>query len=347
MDMQVFYEVVVPLMEMDRTSLICISTVLGSDNFYSKLLCLKDDQGRSFFNKFEFYLACKACMDAGIASKCTHKMHELPHWQSSRKHARIRAMMSDQKELLERETMGIMHDSGDCAFEKRLVKRMMDRPGYPLTKTVRHIFVSIDPNAGGDSRFGICSCIYERGQLIIAGLDAVKSKNPAQYEPVLTEHIFALRKHQMTSRAIIVLMIESNLGFEAFHLQRFIKRSNLARYCVCMSDKDQKVGLRTTNPVKEAMWIKLRTFLEEDAVCFWDHLVTVNPEKNPKQMRKELRDELNQYKVMTELPKTVFQETKRTFTGKLGGSVDDLSVTLQLNALWHSEFFTAKYSDYH
>ena len=53
MDMQVFYEVVVPLMEMDRTSLICISTVLGSDNFYSKLLCLKDDQGRSFFNKFE------------------------------------------------------------------------------------------------------------------------------------------------------------------------------------------------------------------------------------------------------------------------------------------------------
>ena len=91
----------------------------------------------------------------------------------------------------------------------------------------------------------------------------------------------------------------------------------------------------------------MRTFLEEDAVCFWDNLVTVNPEKNSKQMRKELRDELNQYKVMTELPKTVFQETKRTFTGKLGGSVDDLSVTLQLNSLWHSEFFTAKYSDYH
>ena len=95
------------------------------------------------------------------------------------------------------------------------------------------------------------------------------------------------------------------------------------------------------------MWIKLRTFLEEDAVCFWDNLVTVNPEKTPRQMRKELRDELNQYKVMTELPKTPFQDAKRTFTGKLGGSVDDLSVTLQLNALWHSEFFTAKYSDYH
>ena len=46
MDMSVFYEVVVPLMEMDRTSLICISTVKGSDNFYSKLLQMKDDRGR-------------------------------------------------------------------------------------------------------------------------------------------------------------------------------------------------------------------------------------------------------------------------------------------------------------
>ena len=37
------------LMEMDRTSLICISTVLSSDNFYSKLLGLKDERGRDFF----------------------------------------------------------------------------------------------------------------------------------------------------------------------------------------------------------------------------------------------------------------------------------------------------------
>ena len=43
-------------------------------------------------------------MDEGRASSCTHKMEELPQWQSARKHDRIRAMMQDQKELLERET---------------------------------------------------------------------------------------------------------------------------------------------------------------------------------------------------------------------------------------------------
>jgi len=34
------------IVEMDRTSLLCISTVKGSDNFYSKLLQMKDDRGR-------------------------------------------------------------------------------------------------------------------------------------------------------------------------------------------------------------------------------------------------------------------------------------------------------------
>ena len=78
--------------------------MLGADNFYSKLLKLKDDKGEDFFKKHEFYLACKTCMAAGMASECTHKMAELPSWQSARKHQRIRAMMADQQELLERET---------------------------------------------------------------------------------------------------------------------------------------------------------------------------------------------------------------------------------------------------
>ena len=37
MDTAVFYEVVVPLLELDNTALICISTILDSFNFYSKL----------------------------------------------------------------------------------------------------------------------------------------------------------------------------------------------------------------------------------------------------------------------------------------------------------------------
>ena len=49
MDTAVFYEVVVPLLELDRTALICISTILDPLNYYSKLLELKDERGEPFF----------------------------------------------------------------------------------------------------------------------------------------------------------------------------------------------------------------------------------------------------------------------------------------------------------
>lgn len=44
MDLGVFYEVIVPLLEMEA-ALICISTPLGTFNFYSELTDLKDDKG--------------------------------------------------------------------------------------------------------------------------------------------------------------------------------------------------------------------------------------------------------------------------------------------------------------
>ena len=153
--------------------------------------------------------------------------------------------------------------------------------------------------------------------MIICGLDAVKSKNPSQYEPILYDHIMAFRGKQYTKNARFVIMVENNLGFESYHIERFISRTKARPFCCFLTDKDQKVGLRTTNPIKESMWHKFKTFLEEDAVFVWDQLVTVNPKFNAKQMTKQLKEELNNYKVMIELPKTVFQQTKRTFTGKL------------------------------
>ena len=99
MDTAVFYEVVVPLLELDRTALICISTILDPCNYYSKLLELKDENGDSFFQVHRFTLACNLCIEAGTPEACTHMFRELPPWQSARKHRKIRAMMADEPEL--------------------------------------------------------------------------------------------------------------------------------------------------------------------------------------------------------------------------------------------------------
>ena len=86
MDTAVFFEVVVPLLELDKTALICISTILDSFNFYSKLLDLKGPDGTSFFVVHSYVLACEACLDAGTPESCSHMFHDLPPWQSARKH---------------------------------------------------------------------------------------------------------------------------------------------------------------------------------------------------------------------------------------------------------------------
>lgn len=55
MDMSTFYEVVVPLMELDEVALLCTSTIKDGDNFYSKALNMKDaSTGKDFFKKVTF-----------------------------------------------------------------------------------------------------------------------------------------------------------------------------------------------------------------------------------------------------------------------------------------------------
>lgn len=274
-------------------------------------------------------------------------MDELPDWQSARKHDRIRAMMKDQKALLERETMGIMQDAAEKAFSGRSINRFFELPAYTFESTVNHIFVAVDPNAGGKSRFAIVSCAYKDGKIVIIGLEAIQTHRPSDYENILIEHLRLLRRHsRYCSLATLVLMPEANLGFEAHYIERSVMRSKMARCCVTMRDDDTP-GLRTTHKVKEAMYVKTKDALNDDRIVFADSIVTANPETTAEELKSELKDEMQTYSVVVEHPQSVFADSKKTFTGKIGGFQDDLIVCLQLNVLWHGDFFLdRKYASY-
>ena len=96
MDLRVFFEVIVPLLEMERTSLICISTILESFNFYSKLLDLRDTEGNPLFETLRFELICEACKASDTPEKCTHMLHLVPRWQSAERHKRIKMVMAGE-----------------------------------------------------------------------------------------------------------------------------------------------------------------------------------------------------------------------------------------------------------
>jgi len=106
------YKVVAPLLELDRACLIAVTTVLDDDNFYSKLVDLRDERGNPWFKWLEFKLGCSRKKCRINPSKCFHNIGMLPPWHSVRAHKRVRALLAGQEELLLRETMCVRGREG-------------------------------------------------------------------------------------------------------------------------------------------------------------------------------------------------------------------------------------------
>jgi len=89
-----FYETVAPLLLIGRTSLLCISTLTSSYNFYSRLFKQIDPETlRPVFFQVQVVLACPDCIDQGKPESCVHLLHLVPEWQSSTRHTRLKTIM--------------------------------------------------------------------------------------------------------------------------------------------------------------------------------------------------------------------------------------------------------------
>lgn len=76
-----FYETVAPLLIVGNTSLIGISTLLSSTNFYTRLLRLRDKVTNvPIFKVLSVELACAACKEDGKAAECVHMLHLIPRY---------------------------------------------------------------------------------------------------------------------------------------------------------------------------------------------------------------------------------------------------------------------------
>ena len=348
MPIAVFYEVIVPLLEMDTTACICISTILGNDNFYTKLLNLKDHLGEPFFVSFVFTLLCDACKAADKdPSECAHLLDSLPRWQSQGKHKRIRAMMNSlgQQQLLAQETMGLITGADNSAFNFKSIQHLFDTVTNPRGKIDplnRHVFYSIDPNGGGHSKFAIVSCVYDGDKMTILGAEAVTASTPEHYEKVLLDHVKTVQK--LLPEHISVFIIESNLGFESAHIYRCIKNSGL-KLCVALRDEKGGIGVLTTHATKEACVDRLNECLNQKTVKIYEKFVNIQASHHHRDKSTvdstlgELQKQLENYKMITDYDRDKpFKKTKITFSGKADGD-DDLCIALQLNLYWMKLYF--------
>lgn len=138
MDRQVFFEVLVPLMEVKGTATICISTPLGSSNFYSELTRVQDERGRPIFNVLQI----------------GHSMR--PEWKPLETYATARAIFGANVALRKRELDGEIFDAEGAVFKKvrpylSESRALVNARGYHSGDARRVVHETADGAAGLDS----------------------------------------------------------------------------------------------------------------------------------------------------------------------------------------------------
>jgi len=154
MDLGVFYEVIVPLMEMRGAATICISTPISSWNFYTELTELRDDRGDLLFNVIKVGMVCHRCLGTDREAECEHPTGDKPDWKLETTE-KMRAIYGHRTTLLMREVMGKVTDADNLAFEVPHLKSFFAASGVPDPHTgMTHVFVAVDPNGGASAEGG-------------------------------------------------------------------------------------------------------------------------------------------------------------------------------------------------
>ena len=346
--------VVVPIAIMKRNSLLCISTLKGEGNFYSTWNDLRAEDGSKIFNSFTFYLACDECIEKGEAETCPHKAHERPAWVSLEKQTILQRIYKamDREDLARQEITGMNVNYNQRAFDEKAIKAIFHAPLITPEQLVlpETVFVSFDPCMGGKgSDFGLCSAVFDRGTMVITGLEAVSAETEMDYMPLAVEHLLQLRRRAGFKRVGFVLLVESNLRFPAQNLVRYIldhvpfcavKRKD--GYDISSVQVGRSVGVLTAPQVKELMYVAFRNVLLGDQIRFSSEFVTVgreNPDENEEgatfRIQKALWKQLRTYNILTKFPtQPGFGNMVKSYSGKAGGMKDDLAIVAQLCNYW-------------
>ena len=227
----VWSEVVIPLIEVKNTALIAISTPLDTSNFYSNLISMKADDGTPVFEVLQASAACAKCIaELDDPSKCPHVNLERPAWKSKEKQQIVKALYNNNKQMMLRESMGVVTETADGVFVRKTVNELFDKPRRALVDT-QHVYIAIDPTGAGPSKFAIVSIVRHEGSVIIVGLDNAKMKTHEDMRNLVTAHLNKLKTHfeLLQMDPWYIFMIESNLGMEAAHIAHVVEKFRKVR----------------------------------------------------------------------------------------------------------------------
>jgi hypothetical protein len=108
----------------------------------------------------------------------------------------------------------------------------------------------------------------------------------------------------------------------------YLTQRGLQRWVALSEGQGGGLGWLTTHETKEMMCFLLRDALKIGNIALYQHFFST--QLDSKEAIRSIRDELTRFAIVVEPAKTLFGKVRRTYTGKLGGLQDDLSIAIQL-----------------
>ena len=358
-----FHEVIVPLLEIETTALICISTPQDSTNFYSIMFEMVDAGGEKLFNQIQLQMVCEDCKASANPSQCTHMKHLLPKWKSGAKQGKIihfiffpqaslytltlfyfqdmvRLIYGDNSADMLRESMGVTTNDTASIFQENWLNLFASRPPYRSLSPPKVIYIACDPNGGGSSQMAIVSSYQQTNKFVICGMESHAVKGHGQVRTLLETHVRCIRS--TFPQSFIIFIPESNLGHEASHMSHMLKR---IPKCRSLMEKGVP-GVLTTHKRKELYANTAVERFAEESIYYADRFVCMNPfgdaNERAAKVKKQFRKQLSVFsKIIVARGKDSYNIPKVVYSGKDQGE-DDLVMTFMIGLYWGIQFITGR-----
>lgn len=223
-----FRETIAPLLLVENTALIGITTPMEDTCDYSQMMSMTHQDGSPMFNTISITLMCDACRKARLL-ECPHLAHEIPAWKRDKKRGRlVQSIMAGDKKMYLRENAGVVSASTNNAFHIESIDALLNKETYDIARfgNVRPpVFVCIDTAGGGASCTAVCSGIYTKSHSLLVSC-RYKCTYRAAIAPtkLATERYLAsvLRTHlDVSSRCLPVKNVSRFASRDANHGSNF------------------------------------------------------------------------------------------------------------------------------
>ena len=207
-DESVFYEVVVPLMGVNNTAVLAISTPDDEDNYYSQLMEMtKEDCDEAIFKTIKIGLSCDDCASRKI-KRCPHTAHRLPVWKSEHRQALTEHIMKGNEARMHRELHGRVGSRKQFVFKKHTSKMNKLAP-YRWQRKPNVLHLGIDPSGGGASEYAYCLVGHEDGNDVIVAYYSIDTSDENDINSLFMALFKRLRISPIYSDCLVMVYVEA------------------------------------------------------------------------------------------------------------------------------------------